>query len=132
MSTLELRKTYNFSIYPTAIIGDEFAGVTVVSILDPEAAAEQIDIVARHAQVYTYLSKDTVEDDPYSYDYVKVRFQNGNTRIIGLPWIKTETIVQLGAQTLTLVVKNAVADDIQRFKNFCAVGGYNDYTIALK
>lgn len=113
-----------FTVYPATILGTKYTSVKVLSILDYETAKSFVDIDALHRNVYPTLPGGTVPNDPSQYDYVKVRFGNGSSDIIGLPWINAATIVVSSSQTLQLTFANISPIDQNRLKQVIAANGF--------
>lgn len=84
----------SFEVYPSAILGSGFNRVKLLSVLSPNDAAKEADIIVKHTQVLAYLEpQDKVLYATYKdYNYLKVLLPNNTTTVIGIPWIKQNTI----------------------------------------
>ena len=130
-SLFTLRKVYNFNLYPASLMGDDFKNVTVLSILDPDTANQMIDIHARHVQVYPYLPNGTV-NDPTGYNYLKVKTASGSITVIGIAWIEAESVEEVSAQTITVVIPSASVNDMAKVRNALVANGFNNLEISIK
>lgn len=103
---LEIGNTITFEVYPSEIIGARFEDVKVVTRGDMNfARLFGIDPAAMHKNVYPFLPP-TVENDPESYQYVALKHPNGSITVIGVPWIKVDTVRISQRGTLILTVED--------------------------
>lgn len=126
----ELRKVYDFDVYPSAILGSSFKSVTVMGIVDRDTANQSIDTQALHTQVYPFLPNGT-PNDPNSYDYVKIRTVSGETTLLGLAWIKDDTVTLVSSTTAQVLIGNVAASDIPRIRDALVMNGFNNLDIKL-
>lgn len=132
MDTPDLRNknTYNFDVYPTAFIGNNFKNVYVLGVLTREMANKEIDTAAQHIQVYNTLPPST-PNDPDAYDYVKLKWPDGSTRVIGLAWIKAETVELVDARTVTVKIGNVLASDTARIRRALVQNGFSTLEFSI-
>lgn len=121
----------SFEVYPAAVIGTRFDDVKVMGVFDSETARIWIDPEAMHANVYPTLP-DGTSDDASQYQYVKLKHLNGNVSILGLPWIREDTIQISEKGTLTLKVEDVGPADRDRIIKALAANGYKPSTVSLK
>lgn len=131
MINFSIRSSYNFDVYPSALIGSEFKGVTILSIMDAESANKEIDIQAMHVQVYPHLPAGS-PNDPYSYNYVKIKTMSGQTMILGLAWIKEETVALNTSSTIVATITGVTTMDVQRISNALLQNGYSQFSIKVQ
>jgi len=124
---------YNFNVYPVALLGNVFHGVTIKAIMDCDTAnATGVDTAAMHVSVYPQLPPGT-PNDPKGYDYVKVSMPGtGETTIIGLAWIDPTTVTLVESQTVIVTIPNVSASSIPRILNALAQNGFNGATASIK
>lgn len=133
MSTpnFELRQSYSFQLYPAALLGNDYENVTVMAILDFETAnLSGLDAQARHVQVYPSLPAGT-PNDPAQYSYVKLRRPNGSITILGLPWIKPETVTQVTSSTITVKISGVAAADLARVRACLVQNGFGNIALSI-
>lgn len=129
-SPLSIRTVYNFQVYPSSIIPTEFKNVTVLAIMDRDTASKEIDTEALHVQVYPFLPSG-IKNDSNSYDYVKIKTNTGNTIIIGMAWIKEDTIEVVTSSKITIVVSDVSASDVTKIRNILVQSGYTVNEISI-
>lgn len=127
---LKNRLTYNFDVHPTAFIGNNYKNVTVMAIMDRETANKEIDTAALHIQCFPTLPAGT-PNDPDAYDYVKLKMPSGATTIIGLAWIKSETVTLVDARTITAKIGNVTATDLAKIKAALVQNGYSSIELSI-
>jgi hypothetical protein len=131
LSKLALGSTVSFDVYPAGIIGSSFQDVKVLAILDMDTAADRIDPVALHINVKPTLPPGT-PDDPQDYHYLKLKHPNGAIEIIGVPWIREETIVHSQSGTLVITVDNVGPEDRETISHALAANGYHAASVKMK
>lgn len=125
-----IRQIYNFDMYAPALLGASYKSVTVLAVMDRETAARDIDPQALHVQVFPYLPAGT-PNDPNGYDYVKIKTPAGNTTVVGIPWIKADTIVSVESRTITVQIANVNAGDVPRVRDALVQNGFNAVTLSI-
>lgn len=122
----------SFSLYKD-FIGTSFDHVTIKSVIDGETAAElAVDILARHAKIYPSIKDNNVEDDPYSYNYIGVKFENGRTEVIGIPWIKASSVAVHIKRMLTVMIDEPKDTDIDIIRSILSQMNYKIISIGIK
>lgn len=112
ISKLDINKHFTFNVYPDAILGSSFSNVKVLAILDADTAKGYIDPQAMHVSVYPSLPSSLgVPNDPSQYQYIKIRFPNGNITAIGIPWIVEDSIVEQTTASLQFTVEDVNPED---------------------
>ena len=122
---------YSFEVFPVQILGNDFKNVTVLGIVHPSIAQNFLDIEASHIQVYPFLP-DGTPDDARGYEYVMLRTLSGETTVLGLPWINTDTIVNVESGTIVVEIVNVTSQDIQRVSDALIANGFNAFNIKMK
>jgi len=124
------RSTYSFSVYPSAMIGSDFTNIVALGVVDYEVARKYDDIYALHAQVYNTLPSGTV-NNAEGYDYLLLRTQDGSTTVLGLPWIREDTIELKDARTANVTIFGVSGSDVEKIRNALVQNGYNNVEITL-
>ena len=114
-----------------AILGTKYKSVKVLSILDYSTAKLFVDVEALHRNVYPTLPINIVPDDPKQYYYAKLELNNGNIDVIGLPWIKSETVLVHSTQTMTLTFVNITPSDQSRLIQIVQANGFNPNAVTV-
>lgn len=126
----ELKKVYNFDVYPSTILGDDFRNVTILSIMDYESALQLADVAAIHVNVYPYLPTG-LPDDPSQYDYVRIRTASGQSTILGISWINLDTVELVESRRMTIKIDGVGSSDIERVRLALVQNGYNNIEISI-
>lgn len=124
------RKVYSFGVYPSAILGTGFKNVTVQAILDYHSALAFADLEAIHVNVYPHLPAGT-PNRPQDFDYLLVRTDNGDTTIIGIPWIVDETVELVESLRITAVIDGVASADLDRIRACLTQNGYDKISLSL-
>ncbi len=130
MINFQLKQVYSFSVHPVAVLGNNFNNVTIVGLMDQDQANKEIDTQALHVQVYPYLPTGT-PNRPDGYDYVKIKFPSGDTSILGLAWIKEDTVTKIVSSTINVKLGNVSPADVTRVRNALVQNGFNDIEISV-
>jgi hypothetical protein len=128
--SFEIKGVYNFDVYPTAILGDDFDNVTILAILDYETALQTADIPAIHTNVFPYLPSG-IPDDPSQYDYVRIRTASGSATILGIPWINLDTLELVESRRMTVKIEGVSSSDVERVRIALVQNGFNNLEITL-
>ncbi len=121
---VNLNQVFSFEVYPTNVIGNNFRNVRLEGIFNAKGAmAFGMDVEAMHAAIYPALPAG-VPNNPFDYDYIRIQFPNGEYTMIGIPWIRQETIQISTAGQVVLVFENKTDVDIERMVNALSANGY--------
>jgi len=127
---VEVGKVYDFSVYPSTVIPNDYTNVTILGILDADSARQIADIDALHAAVYPYLPAGTI-DDATAYYYVKVALNNGIKTVLGITWINQTTITPRATTRIHVLIEDAKTTDIDRVRQCLLMNGFNSVTVSL-
>lgn len=127
MITNFIGKTVKFNTAAPAVLGASRNNVTVMALLDLDTAMLLSDVRAKHAQVKNYLPDLPATAGAYSY--VKLRYGNGDTEVLGLPWIRAETIETLASTELFIRVRNTTPSTENIIRQALLQNGIEDFTI---
>jgi len=125
---IEIFSVVSFEVYPQQLLGDGFNNVKIMGLIDAETAMRWIDPVAMHAAVYPSLPTGAIN----AYDqylYVKLLLNNGQTSVIGLPWIKKHSYQLVTGTTMQVTVENVNPSDEPRLRAALASNGFNQFKI---
>lgn len=126
----ETNLVYSFDIHPRAYFDTDFNNVRVLGTVGSEIASKYADIYALHAQVYTTLPYGT-PNDPTAFNYLLIRTSTGSTTIVGIPWIKENTITLIESRTMLVTIDNISASDINKVRNALVQNGFNSIAIQI-
>ena len=114
----------SFQLYPSAILGTGFQNVKLLAILDMNTLPLLgYDPQALHANVYSTLPQGT-PNDPSQYSYLKLLLQNGQTTVIGIPWIIDSSLQVSSTSSIQFTVNNVSPSDQNTILQALAAAGY--------
>lgn len=124
INQINIGQKFSFEVYPSAVLG-YFRDVVLDCRLSANGARSfGVDVDALHANVYRTLPS-TVPNDPNAYDYIRVRHANGTYTIVGVPYIRAESIQMSTFGVLTLRFEGVNQQDQQRILNAVSASGYS-------
>lgn len=126
----ELKKVYSFSLYPQAILGNGFKNITVQAKLDYQTALAFGDIDALHINVFPSLPAGT-PNRPQDFEYLLLRTENGDSTVIGIPWIIEETVELVESLKINALIDGVGSADIERIRACLSQNGYNKITLSI-
>ena len=124
--TFELRKRYNFSTKAPAILGAEYRNVMVESIMTATEAVKYSDVLTLHEQIRTVLNLDL---EVANCTYIKFRTLDGETVILALEYINSDSIVEVKTVNIRVDVLEANTDDILIIQERLKELGYSKFKI---
>lgn len=132
LDKLNIGDNTSFDVYPSALLGTQYSQVVILAILDADSVRFlNIDPAAMHAKVYATLPAGT-PNDPYQYQWLKLRLTNGTMTAIGIPWINPNSIAINTTSTITAVFEDVSPTDLNIIRTMCAANGYNNVAITIK
>jgi len=106
-----LRGVYNFTTYAPHILKSEFRNATCVTLTNYTTASQISDVATIHSQVYPSLPPGTPTDFR-QIDYAIFLLPTGQTTIMGIPWIKPDSIQKVQSVTITAKIVASDANDL--------------------
>lgn len=123
----------SFQVYPLAVYGDVFNNCVGTDIISASTAKKfGIDPEAEHARSYGYLPSGSVADDAYSYNWIVLTLVDNSQRVIGLPWIRTDTITVVTTLNAIVTVAGVGAGDIEKIRLALSSSGFTNFTIVTQ
>lgn len=124
--TFELRKRYNFTTKAPAILGAEYHNVMVESIMTATEAVKYSDVLTLHEQIRTVLNLDL---EVANCTYIKFRTLDGETVILALEYINSDSIVEVKTVNIRVDILEANTDDILIIQERLKELGYSKFKI---
>lgn len=112
LSKLNIGDTVSFEVHPQ-ILGTGFKRVKILAILDMDTAKYWIDPVAMHINVFPSLPSGVVNRAD-GYSYVKIQYPNGEVTCLGLPWIRSSSIVRHEGGKMTIRFDDITVEDMDK------------------
>lgn len=115
----------SFNVYPSAIIGANFTRVKVLGVYDARVAMRFADVASLHVNVYPTLPPGSGEKYT-DYKYVEIEHPDGQTSIIGIPWIVASTLLIHSNTQAHFIVSNITPADLEIIRQQIIGAGYMD------
>lgn len=117
---------FSFEVYPVAVLGNAYKDVRLEAIVSARTAASYgVDIQALHANVYPSLPPGSTPNDPFQYNYVRIEHVSGEFEVIGIPWIRQETIEISAGGKITIVFNDKTSSDLDHILLALSSNGYS-------
>lgn len=121
--------TVRFNTLAPGVLGANRDNVTVVAVLDMDTAAVLADVRSKHAQVRNYIPN--LPQSAGSYSYVKLRYGNGDTEILGVPWIDADSIEVITSRKLVLTINDVSESTEQLVRQALLQNGISNFTLEV-
>lgn len=131
MAQFNVGTTYSFDVYAPQILGSSFKNVVLMLNADYESAAELRDVEAIHAQIFPLLPAGT-PNNPAAYPYIRVKTSSGAKVVLGVAWIRQDSIVSTTSDIADVVVSNITVADLPKIKNALLANGYENVEVTLR
>jgi hypothetical protein len=123
-------QSVQFSVYPVGFLGNNFKNAKILAVFDAETASAFIDVVAMHANVYPSLpSGYALPGKQNTYNYVRLRLQDGQFTVLGIPWIDMSTFEVIELLKCNLVVNDILPSQVQRLRNALISNGFTNFEL---
>lgn len=130
----QTKKLYNFSVWPDQMLGVNFSSIECVGIVSYDLAIRYADIDVLHAAVIPYIPEG-LPSRPQDYEYLiyKTPAQQGTTAtsILGIPWIKADTIVLVQGIDFNVMIRGESMDAVTRMRLMLAQNGFTNFEIEI-
>lgn len=103
--------TVRFNTLAPSVLGANRDNVAVQAVLDLDTAMMLSDVRAKHAQVRNYIQ--SLPQSAAGYNYVKLRYGNGETEILGVPWVDANSIEVITDRKLVITISD-VSDSTEQ------------------
>ncbi|AEH03473.1 hypothetical protein AVT69_gp047 [Pseudomonas phage PhiPA3] len=124
IQTVPIGTKISFELYPSSQYGNNFQNVTLAATMDSRLAQKLgFDPIAAHQNVWPSLPSG-VPNDATQYNYFQVDFDNGSSQILGIPWIRADSLTIHNGKTLTLVFEDI--DETRKDRIIKAVKAQNE------
>lgn len=104
MQELKINHHYNFSVHANSILGVNYIGAKLISILDFNTALKFDNVLLLNKQIYPYLPPGTLADSS-KYTYYLFEY-NGKKVVVADVWIVENSVELSQGVTYTLKLNN--------------------------
>lgn len=117
-------KIVSFEVYPSAILGDNYRTVKLLSIVDFSTARMYSDVANLAISVYPTLPVGTPKDYK-RYNYLKVEFSNGEIDCVAIHWINLDTVQFHTDIVATVKIKLDNIDSVDKVRRLLVANNLN-------
>lgn len=121
----------NFNTFAPAILGNAFANMRVVGLLDYQLAKTMLNITAMQANVSPLLPIN-VSKDPLTYTYVVLSDVNNVTTVLALEWIDPNSYIEVVTTSVVATISGATAADVSIIRDALLAMGYVNPIVVAK
>lgn len=126
LGKMDIGDTVSFDLHVSSVLPQDYNLVKIEGVI-PASLCDRFgaDVYALHAQVYRLVPEGTMDNNPESYNYLLVKTQDKEYRVVGLPWINSDTIKIYKQNKVTFSVVNCAEEDITIIRDAIARRGYH-------
>lgn len=126
LEKFKLKDVISFETHASSILPQDYERVTVIGVIPAsDCHLYGYDAYSMHAQIFRLVPPGTMENNADSYDYLRLRTLNGETRIVGIPWINASTIKVFKKTTACFIVEDIAQEDIEKIQLSISRHGYS-------
>lgn len=130
MPSFNIGSKYSFEVYPAALLPSDYTNVTVLGTLSESLARKFIPTREMHANFYPYLPPST-PNDAAAYTYLHIQMQNGVETVIGLAWIKPDSVKSTSWSTIVATIQTSDPDAVNKIRNALVSNNFNQITLEV-
>lgn len=127
--SLDIGKSYDFTMYATGVLGSGFKNSKVLGIMDYDSAKAIQDITPLHIQAYPQLPNGTPRNAK-DLLYVKIKTPMNEQRVIAMDWISS-TPVLVTTQVARVTISQISSSDVAIIRDLLTINGYPNIDIEL-
>lgn len=126
LNKFKINDIISFDLHVDSVLPQDYEHVKVKGVITAQIATLLgADVYATHAQIYRLLPAGVAPDNPEEYLYLQIETSDGQTRILGLPWINADTIKVYNTSTAIFTVTDIAQEDINNIRDVIARYGYH-------
>lgn len=129
VSDLAIGNGISFETVAPGLLPRKFEQVTYNGLVSGDIARTFRDVVSLHKQIYGSLDQNVIRDDYRAYDYILFTLPDGSIDVMGLPWIKPNTLVVQNTVSLALVFPNLTPTKAAYLHMVLKGNGFDNYFI---
>ena len=127
----KINARYSFEVYPASILGQDFASVEVVSIMNASSAMREEDVKTLHRQVYAHLPEGTPENYLHQ-TYIKILTPSGASRILATSWIREDTVLERGSLNAVVTIPDVLPQEADIIRQALSQSGFRGFKIEFE
>lgn len=124
--------TVDFSVVAPELLTQGWKDSVILGRIDMSTAqALGLDVQAKHSAIYPYIKGSGVENNPNSYQYVRVQKPSREIHILGIPWIMVETIQVIQRNNIICRISDVGTTDIVKIQAALSSNGYPQAVVEM-
>lgn len=133
ISALNVGDVISFETIAPSILQLKFNQVKFTGVANWAVARSFADIASIHRTLYPSMDQNTVKDDYRSYNYLM--FQDPNSekpnviQVLGIPWIREDTVEVSGFTDLSLIFPNLSPDRQTYLFQLLRANGFRNFQV---
>lgn len=132
-SQLVTGDTISFETIAPSILNLLYSQVKFEGMVTYKVAQSFGDIASLHRALYPSMDQTEVVDDYRSYDYLSYSATSGPKagiiQVLGLPWIREETLTVSGNENLSIVFPSISPDNKDYLFMLLRANGFSDFQV---
>lgn len=132
INEIQIGQRFSFEVYPSSVLGNNFKDVRLEGRLSARLAISYgVDVVSMHANVYPTLPAGT-PNDPMQYEYIRIQYPSGEFMVLGVPYIRPETIMVSTGGIIDLSFQDKTQADLERILQALSANGFKPDLVNLR
>lgn len=133
VNNLSVGETISFETIAPAILNLKYTQVEFQGLVGYSVAQGFEDIPTLHRALYPSMDQQEVRDDFRSYDYLMFTATTGpkagRVQVLGVPWIREDTLVVAGQNNLTLLFPAITPEKKTYLFQLLKANGFTNYQV---
>lgn len=133
INSLNVGDVISFETIAPAILNLKYDQVIFDGIVSWSVARSFADIASLHRSLYPSMNRSEAKDDYRSYSYFLFQTTTGVNanvpQVLGIPWIKEDTLVISGAANINLLFTNITPDNQTYLFQLLKANGFTNYQV---
>lgn len=129
ISSLNVGDVISFETIAPSILNLKFNQVKFDGIVSWAVARSFADIASLHRSLYPSMNQSEVKDDYRSYGYLTFQNDSGVVQVLGVPWLRTDTLVVSGYEDLNINFPNISPDRKTYLFQLLRANGFSNFQV---
>ena len=119
----------SFETIAPSILNLKYIQVQFAGLVNWAVARSFDDIASLHRSLYPSMNQAEIKDDYKSYSYLTFQNSSGKVHVIGVPWIREDTLVVSGSENLNLNFPNISIDKKIYLFQLLKANGFSNFQV---
>lgn len=120
----------SFETIAPSILNLKYKQVKFAGLVNWAVARSFSDIASLHRSLYPSMSQSEVKDDYKSYSYLTFQNSSGIVQVIGVPWIRQDTLVVSGSENLNVNFPNISPEKKEYLFQLLKANGFSNFQVS--